>query len=256
MSWWLLPFLMALLIGGLCPICGTLLLVQGRLLQCNLIAHAVLPGVVAAVALGLSPGLGGVASGLGGALLAERLVGRSDRHRDAVLNTTMAGFLGLGVLLIPLLGVRVELEGLLFGDLLLVSPSDLAWGGAALALLLALLARRYQALVYVGVDPVGAAASGIKVQRLQLALSLVTAVVVVTTMTAVGVILVVALMGAPALLTLRGAPSLRVAMVRGAALGMVVSGGGFLLALPLNLPPGPLIGVLCIVLLFPPFRRI
>jgi zinc/manganese transport system permease protein len=44
-------------------------------------------------------------------------------------------------------------------------------------------------------------------------------------------------------------------MTRAAAIGMAISGGGFLLALPLNLPPGPLIGVLCMALLALQGRR-
>jgi zinc/manganese transport system permease protein len=70
-------------------------------------------------------------------------------------------------------------------------------------------------------------------------------------MTAVGVVLVIGLMGAPALLALPGAISLKQALKRAALLGMAISAGGFLLAIQpmVNLPPGPLIGVLCMGLL-------
>ena len=73
----------------------------------------------------------------------------------------------------------------------------------------------------------------------------------VLSMTAVGVVLVIALMGAPALVALAGAASLRQALGRSALVGMGISGGGFLLAIQpaVNLPPGPLIGVLCMGLL-------
>ena len=64
-------------------------------------------------------------------------------------------------------------------------------------------------------------------------------------------VLVIALMGAPALLALAGASSLRQALGRSALVGMAISGAGFLLAIQpaVNLPPGPLIGVLCMGLL-------
>jgi zinc/manganese transport system permease protein len=60
-----------------------------------------------------------------------------------------------------------------------------------------------------------------------------------------------ALMGAPAVMALVGALSLRAALVRAAAAGLVVTALGFGLALvpAINLPPGPLIGVLCLALL-------
>ena len=255
--WWLLPLFVAVVVGGLCPLAGTVLLVQRRLFLVNLVSHAVLPGLALALALKLDPALGGVISGVVGALVAERFsrAGRpGDPGDEAVLNTVLAGFLGLGVLLIPLLGIRVNLEAVLFGDLLAAGPGDLARSVVALLVMLVLLALRYRHYVYLGVDPLGAASAGLPVLQLRLLLTLVTAFTVVSAMTAVGVVLVIGLMGAPALLALPGAHSLRQALLRAALLGMVLSGSGLLLAIQpwVNLPPGPLIGVLCLLLL--PFQ--
>lgn len=252
--WWLLPWLLALVVGALCPLTGTLLLVQRRLFLANLVSHAVLPGLALAVALHADAGLGGAISGVAGALLAERFSGRQlagSLADEAVLNTVLAGFLGLGVLLIPLLGIRIDLEAVLFGDLLAASPLDLARSLLALLALLLLLTLRYQHLVFLGVDPVGAAGAGLPVRHLRLLLTLVTAFTVVSAMTAVGVVLVIGLMGAPALLALPGAASLRQALGRASLIGTLLSGGGLLLAMQpaVNLPPGPLIGVLCLALL-------
>ncbi|MEB3199498.1 MAG: metal ABC transporter permease [Synechococcaceae cyanobacterium] len=254
LSWWILPLLLALIIGLLCPLVGTLLLVQRRLFQANLISHAVLPGLALAVALQLDPALGGALSGIAGALVAERLSGgdqAGDRGHDAVLNTVLAGFLGLGVLMIPLLHIRVDLEAILFGDLLAAAPLDLLRALLALAAVLALLLLRYQPLVFLGVDPGGAAGAGLPVRRLRLLMTLVTAFTVVSAMTAVGVVLVIGLMGAPALVALPGAASLRQALLRSSLVGLAISLCGYGLALhpSVNLPPGPLIGVLCIALL-------
>jgi zinc/manganese transport system permease protein len=252
--WWLLPLLLALLIGATAPVAGTLLLVQRRLFLANLVSHAVLPGLALAVALRIDPGIGGVVSGVAGALLAERL-SRAERPGDpadeAVINTVLAAFLGLGVLLIPLLGIRVNLEAVLFGDLLAAGPQDLLRSLLALLVLVALLLWRYRDYVYLGVDPLGAASAGLPVRRLRLLLTLVTAFTVVSAMTAVGVVLVIALMGAPALLALRGATSLRQSLRRAALIGMALAAGGYGLAVQpaINLPPGPLIGVLCLLVL-------
>jgi zinc/manganese transport system permease protein len=254
-AWWLLPFLVALVVGALCPLTGTLLLLQRRLFLANLVSHAVLPGLALALALQLDPGFGGVLSGVAGALLAERFSrspGRADQAGDeAVLNTVLAGFLGLGVLLIPLLGLRVDLEAVLFGDLLAATGFDLLRSLLALVAMLLLVVLRYRQYVYLGVDPMGAASAGLPVRRLRLLLTLVTAFTVVSAMTAVGVVLVIGLMAAPALLALSGARSLRQALWRSALAGTALSGAGFWLAIQpsVNLPPGPLIGVLCLVLL-------
>ncbi len=242
---------MAILVGILCPVTGTLLVTQRRVLQANLISHAVLPGLTISVAFGLDPALGGVVSGILGSLLAERLQRHSKLNEEAVMNTVLAGFLGLGVLLIPLLSLRLDLEALLFGDLLTVGWPDVARVMFAFLTLSWLLCSRYRELVYLGVDPEGAISAGLPVRGLRLALSAVTAVVIVSAMAAVGVILVIGLLCAPVLPGLRRVGSLRAAMVQAALVGLALSGGGFLLALLLNLPPGPLIGVACVVMLCP-----
>lgn len=251
MNWWLQPLLLAIVTGALCPISGTLLIVQGRVMQSNLISHAVLPGLALAVAFGFPPSVGGLVSGLLGSMVAERFLGswQGTTSHGAVMNTVLAGFLGFGVLLIPVLGIRVDLEATLFGDLLLTRTADLLQALGALLLQGLFLGLYYKPLVFFGVDPAGAAASGLPLRALRFALAGITAFVVVSSMTAVGVVLVISLMCAPALFGLSGATSLGQAVLKAAGAGMAISGGGFLLALLLNLPPGPLIGVLCIGLL-------
>ena len=245
---------MALLVGMLCPATGAVLITHRRLLQANLISHSVVPGIVLALAIGVDPSLGGMLSGLVGALVAERLSSKSKANNEGVINTVLAGTLGLGVLLIPLLGsLRVDLESILFGDLLAVGQADLIRSLLAATALLLLLKTSYQKLVYIGLDPDCAAASGLNVSSVRLALGFVTALVVVSSMAAVGVILVIGLLSAPALFGLNHAPSLHSAMVRSAGYGFLLTFIGFLLSIGFNLSPGPLIGVLCLLSL--PFLR-
>ena len=246
-GWWICPFVMTLLVGILCPATGAVLITQRRLLQANLISHGVVPGIVLAFALGVDPAIGGVVSGLVGAVVAERLTSRRNEANEAVINTVLAGTLGFGVLLIPLLEIRIDLESILFGDLLAVGPADLIRVLVASSVFLLLLKTSYQKLVYLGLDPEGAAASGLIVPRLRFLLGFVTSLVVVSSMSAVGIILVIGLLAAPGLLGLNQAPSLSSAMIRSAGYGLTISLVGFLTAIALNLSPGPLIGVLCLV---------
>ena len=107
----------------------------------------------------------------------------------------------------------------------------------------------YEKLVHIGLDPEGAAESGLKVSYLNLALGLTTALVIVSSMSAIGIILVIALLSTPALLGLQQAPSLWVGMARSSIFGLILSVLGFFLALAFNLAPGPLVAVLCILLI-------
>ena len=86
-----------------------------------------------------------------------------------------SGCMGLGVLLIPLLGIRVDLEATLFGDLLLTRQVDLLQAGGSLLLQGLFFTACYRPLVFLGVDPVGAAASGLPLRTLKLAMAGITA---------------------------------------------------------------------------------
>ncbi len=246
-NWWIVPLVITCLSGALCPAMGTVLSTHKRLLQVNLISHSVLPGLALALSLGIDPAFGGVVSGLLGALIAESLTNKRNEDYEAVMNTILAGSIGLGVLLIPLLGIRIDLEAVLFGDLLTANFADLSRNLIAFFIFLCLLIFSYPKLVHVGLDPEGAAANGVKVSSLNLALGFTTSLVIVSAISAVGVILVIALLSSPSLLGLVRASALWVAMIRSAIFGTAISSVGFLIAIIFNLAPGPTISILCVI---------
>ena len=248
-NWWFIPSVVAMLVGVFCPATGAILLTQRRLLQANLITHAVLPGIVLSLAFDWNFTAGGLISAVLGALLAEHLNRSFPGREDGVMNTVLAGFIALGVLLIPLLQLRIDVESLLFGDVLAANEGDLLRTVIAGVALLVLLSLRYRDLVYLGVDPDGAASAGRPVVQLRFAVTVVTALVVICSLTAVGVVLVIALLCAPVLMHLEQSSSLKTLMLRASGTGLALSSGGIGLAILLDLPPGPLIGVLCVLLL-------
>ena len=152
-NWWLVPLIITVFSGILCPAMGTVLLTHKRLLQVNLISHCVLPGLALAIALGVHPSIGGVISGLVGAFIAESLTNKKSENYEAVMNTILSGMLGFGVLIIPLLGIRIDLEAVLFGDLLTANINDLMRTIIAFMIFTSLLIFGYEKIVYVGLDP-------------------------------------------------------------------------------------------------------
>ena len=247
--WWLLPLLISLLIRAICPATGALLITQRRVLLANLMAHSVLPGLVIALAVGIDPSIGGLVSGLLGALLAERLNRRFKGREEGAMNTVLAGFTALGVLLVPLLEARIDLETVLFGDLLAANAADLTRTLISATALLGMLIWGYRDLVFIGIDPEGAAVAKRPVLMIRLLSSLITALVVISAITAVGVILVIGLLCAPVLMHVERSRSLRELIWRSAGTGLLLCGGGMMLSIAIDLPPGPLIGTMCLGLL-------
>ena len=247
--WWGLPLLVSLLVGSLCPAVGSLLITQRRILLANLMAHSVLPGLVLALAFELDPSLGGLVSGLIGALVAELLTHRFQGREEGAMNTVLAGFTALGVLLVPLLQARVDLESILFGDILAAGTPDLSRTAISAGALALLLIGRYRDLVFIGVDPEGALAARRPVRQIRFITIVVTALVVISAISAVGIVLVIGLLCAPVLVHVERSTSLRSLMLKSAGTGLLLCGGGMMLAVLSDLPPGPLIGVLCMGLL-------
>ena len=247
--WWLTPLVLSLLIGVICPATGSLLITQRRILLANLMAHSVLPGLVIALAIGIDPTFGGLISGLIGALVAERLNQRFKGREESSMNTVLAGFTALGVLLVPLLQTRVDLETILFGDLLAANSSDLIRTLIATSALLLLLLTRYQDLVFIGVDPDGAIAAKRPVTQIRFIAIVITALVIISAITAVGIVLVIALLCAPVLMHIERSTSLKQLILRSAVTGLVLTSGGMILSIAVDLPPGPVIGSLCMLTL-------
>ena len=247
--WWLIPLILSLLIGLICPATGTLLITQRRILLANLMAHSVLPGLVLALAIGIDPTVGGLISGLLGALVAERLNQRFKGREESSMNTVLAGFTALGVLLVPLLQTRVDLETILFGDLLAANSSDLIRTLVAIFALVFLLLTRYQDLVFIGVDPDGALAAKRPVTQIRFIAVVVTALVIISAITAVGIVLVIALLCAPVLMHIEKSTSLKQLIIKSSATGLALTSGGMILAIAVDLPPGPVIGSLCMIAL-------
>ncbi len=247
--WWLTPLILSLLIGVICPATGSLLITQRRILLANLMAHSVLPGLVIALAIGIDPTFGGLISGLLGALVAERLNQRFKGREESSMNTVLAGFTALGVLLVPLLQTRVDLETILFGDLLAANSSDLIRTLIATSVLILLLLTRYQDLVFLGVDPDGAIAAKRPVTQIRFVAIVITALVIISAITAVGIILVIALLCAPVLMHIERSTSLRQLILKSAATGLALTSGGMTLSIAVDLPPGPVIGSLCMITL-------
>ena len=233
----------------ICPATGSLLITQRRILLANLMAHSVLPGLVIALAIGIDPTFGGLISGLIGALVAERLNQRFKGREESSMNTVLAGFTALGVLLVPLLQTRVDLETILFGDLLAANSSDLIRTLIATSALILLLLTRYQDLVFLGVDPDGAIAAKRPVTQIRFVAIIITALVIISAITAVGIVLVIALLCAPVLMHIDRSTSLKQLILRSAVTGLALTSGGMMIAIAVDLPPGPVIGSLCMITL-------
>ena len=236
--------LAAVVIGALCGLVGTLVLLRRRTFFAQALTHATFPGAVAAALLGISIPLGAaIASAM--IVLIMTLLGRVRRQGSQVASGIMltAGF-ALGVLLQALNPtLPVQVESYLVGSILTVTDGDvlLAAGVLAVAVLVAVFLGKE--ILFSTFDRTGFRAAGYREWPIELLTLVLITATVVTAMPAVGAILAIALIAAPAaaarLLVRSSGRIALLAPLIGAGSGVV----GVLLSRALDVAAGPAIAL-------------
>ncbi|WP_235035201.1 metal ABC transporter permease [Roseomonas sp. 18066] len=191
----------ALLIGSLvataCALLSCYIVLKGWSLLGDAIAHAVLPGVVIASALGFPIAIGAFAAGMTCALSAGFVQSHSRVKEDAALGVVFTGMFAAGLVLLAFLTTEAHITHILFGNILGIEAEDfwqtLAVGGAVLVV----LAVKGRDLVLFCFDAGHARSIGLNVSALRYLFLALLSAAVVAGVQAVGVILVVALLITP-----------------------------------------------------------
>lgn len=252
---------LGILVGILCPIIGSYLIVQRMSLFGDVIAHAVLPGLAIANFLGIDILIGAFVSGLLSTFVTGWIRSQSRVKVDAAMTLTFASFFGLGITLLTLLDSRLDLEGFLFGDILSVTAADVWRTGAIALIVLSLVRLFYKELLFYTFDRLGAEAAGLPVNLIYLGLMAAVTLTIVASMQTVGVILVIALLVGPAITAYLLVKELHLMMGVGALLGVLTSVSGMYFSYHLDLPSGPAIALVIftgflLALLFSPHQGI
>ena len=250
-----------ILVGILCPVVGSYLIIQRMALLGDVIAHCVLPGLSIAAFTGIDIMIGAFSSGVAGALFITWIRSQSRIKADSAMALTFSTFFALGITLLSTLKNKFDLDGLLFGDILATAPSDILRTFIITVLILAVVKLTYKELLLYTFDPTGAQAMGLPVHVLYVGLMAVTTLTIIASMQAVGVVLVIALLVGPALSAYLLVRELHQMMMLGSVLGAMVSTTGVYFSYYTELPSGPSIVLVSsflfiLVLLFSPSQGI
>jgi manganese/iron transport system permease protein len=246
-----------LLVGLLCPVVGSCLIVQRMAMLGDVVAHCVLPGLSLSYFLRWDLLWGAFASGILGTFLIAGIRAQARIKVDAAMALTFSTFFSLGILLIYVLDNRRLLDEFLFGDILSTTPGDIGRTAAIAGGILLLLALSYKELLLYMFDPMAAQATGLPVGAIHLGFMAAVTLTIIASMQAVGVILVIALLVGPALTAYLIVTELHQMMAVGAVLGIGGTLAGIYLSYYANVPSGPAIVLVTstlfvLVLLFHP----
>ncbi|MEP0891748.1 metal ABC transporter permease [Leptolyngbya sp. PL-A3] len=253
--------LVGVLVGFLCPVVGSYLIVLRMALLGDVIAHAVMPGLAIAHFLNVQLAIGAFISGLLSTFLINWIRHQTRVKADAAMALIFSSFFGLGILLLTTLRTRLDLEGLLFGDILSVTLVDALRTGAIAAVVLLLIKLFYKELLFFTFDRSGAEAMGLPVSLLNTGLMAGITMTIIAGMHTVGVILVIALMIGPAIAAYLLVKELHLMMILGGVLGAIATVIGMYASYYFDWPSGPAIALVVfsffiLALLFSPSQGV
>ena len=192
----------AVIVGIVCAVVGTYVVLRGMAFFGDALAHAILPGVATGYLIG-----GGARDvlfwwALLAALISAFAIGAISRstkiREDTAIGIIFSGMFALGIALISTVrNYSIDLSHFLFGDVLGVSNTDLWLTGIFGGVIILIILAFYKEFLVASFDPILAATLRLPVRFLDYLLMVLIAVTVVVSLQTVGVALMVAMLITP-----------------------------------------------------------
>ncbi|WP_424984112.1 zinc ABC transporter permease subunit ZnuB [Maritalea sp. S77] len=212
-------------------------------------AHSALLGVALSFVFNLNLMVGVIAVALMVSFALLILEKRQSLSADALLGILSHSTLALGLVIVSLMtSVRIDLMGLLFGDILAVTTVDIQMVYGLGAIVLAILIWFWRPLVAATVNVELAQAENMKPQRSRFILMVLLALLIAIAMKIVGILLITALLIIPAATARRFAATPEIMALLASIFGVVAVIGGLYGSLYYDTPSGPSIVVAALII--------
>jgi len=184
-------------IGIVCAVLSCFMTLKGWALMGDAVSHSVTPGVVLAHILGLPFAIGAFVFGVGSVLAIGFIKSHTRIKEDTVIGLVFTGFFAFGLVLISKNPSNIDLNHILFGNVLGISSYDLIQTLViGIFTLITILILRKDLLLFC-FDPIHARSIGLNVGVLYYVLLTLLSLTIVVALQAVGIILVVAMLVTP-----------------------------------------------------------
>jgi len=185
------------LVGGVCAFLSAYLMLKGWSLIGDALSHSVVPGVAGAYILGLPYSLGAFISGALAAFSMLFITERSPLKTDAVIGLIFTGFFGLGLFMVSLYPTSVNIQTVVFGNILAITPFDSAQLLIISVITLIALLIYWRDLMVVFFDESHARSIGLPITRLKVLFFALLSASTVVALQTVGAFLVIAMVVTP-----------------------------------------------------------
>jgi manganese/iron transport system permease protein len=254
----------AALVGVVCAVVGTYVVLRGMAFFGDALAHAILPGIAVGYLVG-----GGASAplfwwALAAAVVSALGIGSISRgteiKEDTAIGIIFAGMFALGIALISTVrSYTVDLTHFLFGDVLGVNATDLWLIGIFGGLIVVAVVAFYKEFLVLSFDPILAATLRLPSRLLENLLLILIALAIVVSLQTVGVALMVAMLVTPAATAYLLTRRLPMMMALAALIGALSGIAGLYLSYYVSVASGSAIVLVCtaifmLALLFGPSR--
>ena len=238
------PFMQRALIAGvLVSLCAALLGVSLVLKRYSMIgdglSHVSFGALAIAVALGITPLWFSIPVVILAAFLLLRVADNPRWNSDAAIAAMSASSLAIGILVISrTTGMTTDVDNYMFGSVLAMSKADVALSVVLCAAVLVLFILFYHKLFAVTFDESFSRATGLKVERYNTLLAILTALTIVLGMRMLGAMLISSLVIFPALTAMRLFKSFRSVVLCSAVTSVTCFCAGLTASFVLSTPVG------------------
>lgn len=185
------------LVGGVCAFLSAYLMLKGWSLIGDALSHSVVPGVAGAYMLGLPFALGAFISGGLAAVAMLFLSGRSGLKIDVIIGIIFTSFFGLGLFMISLNPAAVNIQTIIMGNILAITPGDTIQLALIGFVCLAVLLLKWKDLMVTFFDENHARSIGLRPDLLKVVFFILLSAAIVAAMMTVGAFLVIAMVVTP-----------------------------------------------------------
>lgn len=185
------------LVGGVCAFLSAYLMLKGWSLIGDALSHAIVPGVAGAYMLGLPFSLGAFLSGglAAGAMLF--LNQRTKLKEDAIIGLIFTSFFGLGLFMVSLSPTSVNVQTIVLGNILAITPEDTIQLVIIAGVSLTVLLLKWKDLMVTFFDENHARSIGLRPSLLKVLFFTLLSACTVAALQTVGAFLVIAMVVTP-----------------------------------------------------------
>lgn len=213
------------LVGGVCAFLSGYLMLKGWSLIGDALSHSIVPGVAGAYMLGLPFSIGAFFSGGLAAAVMLFLNQRTKLKEDAIIGLIFTSFFGLGLFMISLQPTAINIQTIVLGNILAITPEDTIQLALIGFVSLTLLLLKWKDLMVVFFDESHARSIGLRPTALKIMFFTLLSASTVAAMQTVGAFLVICMVVTPGatayLLTDRFARLLWIAVLIGSVTSFI-----------------------------------